>query len=87
MLPGGKALGMDGNHPDCLKLLDVIGLFWLPRFSSIVWLLRTVVLVWQAGVVVPLFKKGDRRVCSNYQWVTIFSLPGKVYSNVVEWRI
>ncbi|KAI3353417.1 hypothetical protein L3Q82_019283 [Scortum barcoo] len=24
-------------------------------------------LEWQTGVVVPLFKKGDRRVCSNYR--------------------
>ncbi|TWW74429.1 hypothetical protein D4764_14G0004320 [Takifugu flavidus] len=36
------------------------------------------------GVVVPLFKKGDRRVCSNYRGITILSLPGKVYSGVLE---
>ncbi|TWW53743.1 hypothetical protein D4764_0109230 [Takifugu flavidus] len=39
------------------------------------------------GVVVPLFKKGDRRVCSNYRGITLLSLPGKVYSGVLERRV
>ena len=44
-------------------------------------------LDWQTGVVVPLFKKGDRRVCSNYRGITLLSLPGKVYSKVLERRV
>ncbi|KAI3356686.1 hypothetical protein L3Q82_003368 [Scortum barcoo] len=44
-------------------------------------------LEWQTGVVVPLFKKGDRRVCSNYRGITLLSLPGKVYARVLERRI
>ena len=42
---------------------------------------------WQTGVVVPLFKKGDQRVCANYRDITLLSLPGKVYSKVLEWRV
>ena len=34
-----------------------------------------------------LFKKGDRRVCSNYRGITLLSLPGKVYARVLERRI
>lgn len=44
------------------------------------WLSGTVPLDLQTGVLVPLFKKGDRRVCTNYQGITLLSLPGKVYS-------
>ncbi|KAI3363919.1 hypothetical protein L3Q82_001516 [Scortum barcoo] len=33
------------------------------------------------------FKKGDRRVCSNYRGITLLSLPGKVYARVLERRI
>ncbi|KAK0156417.1 Craniofacial development protein 2 [Merluccius polli] len=43
-------------------------------------------LDWQTAVVVPLFKKGDRRV-SNYRGITLLSLPGKVYSGVLERRV
>ena len=45
---------------------------------------------WQTGVVVPLFKKGNQRVCANYAnytGITLLSLPGKVYSKVLERRV
>ncbi|TWW81820.1 R2 Retrovirus-related Pol polyprotein from type I retrotransposable element [Takifugu flavidus] len=32
-------------------------------------------------------KKGDWRVCSNYRGITLLSLPGKVYSAVLERRV
>ncbi|KAI3367581.1 hypothetical protein L3Q82_026423 [Scortum barcoo] len=61
------ATGVDEIRPEYLKSLDVVGLSWLTRLCNIAWRLGTVPLVWQTGVVVPLFKKGDRRVCSNYR--------------------
>ncbi len=78
---------MDEIRPEYLKSLDVVGLSWLTRLCSIAWQSGTVPLDWQTGVVVPLFKKGDRRVCSNYRGITLLSLPGKVYSRVLERRI
>ncbi|KAI3370615.1 hypothetical protein L3Q82_007191 [Scortum barcoo] len=79
-LLGGKAPGVDEIRPEYLKSLDVVGLSWLTRLCNIAWRLGTVPLEWQTGVVVPLFKKGDRRVCSNYRGITLLSLPGKVYT-------
>ncbi|KAK3523596.1 hypothetical protein QTP70_002710 [Hemibagrus guttatus] len=54
-------------RPEYLKSLDVVGLSWLTRLCNIAWRSGTVPLDWATGVVVPLFKKGDRRVCSNYR--------------------
>ncbi|KAL7842620.1 hypothetical protein SRHO_G00243090 [Serrasalmus rhombeus] len=39
------------------------------------------------GVVVPIFKKGDRKVFANYWGITLLSLPGKVYAKVLEMRL
>ena len=86
-LLGGKAPGVDEVHPEFLKALDVVGLSWLTRLCNIAWTSETVPLDWQTGVMVPLFKKGDRRVCSNYRGITLLSLPAKVYSGVLERRI
>ncbi|TWW75358.1 hypothetical protein D4764_13G0000200 [Takifugu flavidus] len=74
-LLGGKAPGVDEIRPEFLKALDVVGLSWLTRLCNIVWTSGAVPLDWQTGVVVPLFKKGDRRVCSNYRGITLLSLP------------
>uniref|UniRef100_A0A8C6PMX5 Reverse transcriptase domain-containing protein n=1 Tax=Nothobranchius furzeri TaxID=105023 RepID=A0A8C6PMX5_NOTFU len=80
----GKAPGMDETRLEFLKALDVVGLCWLTRLCNIAWTSVAVPLDWQTGVVVPLFKKGDNRVCSNYRGITLLSLPGKVYSGVLE---
>ncbi|KAK3520362.1 hypothetical protein QTP70_023831, partial [Hemibagrus guttatus] len=86
-LLGGKAPGVDEIRPEYLKSLDVVGLSWLTRLCNIAWQSGTVPLDWVTGVVVPLFKKGDRRVCSNYRRITLLSLPGKVYSRVLKRRV
>ncbi|KAK3565106.1 hypothetical protein QTP86_033155, partial [Hemibagrus guttatus] len=86
-LLGGKAPGVDEIRPEYLKSLDVVGLSWLTRLCNIAWRSGTVPLDWATGVLVPLFKKGDRRVCLNYRGITLLSLPGKVYSRVLERRV
>ncbi|TWW73387.1 hypothetical protein D4764_15G0007810 [Takifugu flavidus] len=86
-LLGGKAPRGDEIRPEFLKALDVVGLSWLTQLCNITWTSGAVPLDWQTGVVVPLFKKGDRRVCSNYRGITLLSLPGKVYSGVLERRV
>uniref|UniRef100_A0A8C7WW66 Reverse transcriptase domain-containing protein n=1 Tax=Oryzias sinensis TaxID=183150 RepID=A0A8C7WW66_9TELE len=86
-LLGGKAPGVDEVRPEHLKSLDAVGVSWLTRLCSVAWRSGTVPLDWQTGVVIPLFKKGDRRVCSNYRGITLLSLPGKVYARVLEKRV
>ncbi|KAK3516631.1 hypothetical protein QTP70_022033 [Hemibagrus guttatus] len=84
---GGNAPGVDEIRPEYLKSLDVVGLSWLTHLCNIAWRSGTVPLDWVTGVVIPLFKKGDRKVCSNYRGITLLSLPGKVYSRVLERRV
>uniref|UniRef100_A0A8C2ZPF1 Reverse transcriptase domain-containing protein n=1 Tax=Cyclopterus lumpus TaxID=8103 RepID=A0A8C2ZPF1_CYCLU len=86
-LLGGKAPGVDEILPEMLKALDIVGLSWLTRLFSVAWGSGTVPMDWQTGVVVPIFKKGDRRVCSNYRGITLLSLPGKAYARVLERRL
>ncbi|TWW81341.1 R2 Retrovirus-related Pol polyprotein from type I retrotransposable element [Takifugu flavidus] len=86
-LPCGGALGADESRPGYLKALDVVGLSWLTHLCTIAWTSGAVPLDWQTGVVVPIFKMGDQRVCSNYRGITLLSLPGKVYARVLEKRI
>ena len=86
-LLGGRAPEVDETRLEFLKALDVVGLSWLTRLCCIAWTSVAVPLDWQTGVVVLLFKKGDRRVCSNYRGITLLSLPGKVCSGVLERRV
>ncbi|KAK3521652.1 hypothetical protein QTP70_014704, partial [Hemibagrus guttatus] len=61
-LLSGKAPGVDEICPEYLKSLDVVGLSWLTRLCNITWRSGTMPLNWATRVVVPLFKKRDRRL-------------------------
>ncbi|KAL3999283.1 hypothetical protein ACER0C_007054 [Sarotherodon galilaeus] len=84
---GGRAPRVDEVRPEFLKALDVVGLSWLTCLYNVAWRSGAVPLDWQTGVVVPIFKKGGQRMCSNYKGITLLSLPGKVYAMVLERRV
>ena len=62
------------------------GVAWLHRIITVAWNSGSAPKEWQAGVVVPIFKKGDQKDCNNYRGLTLLSLPEKVYSKVLERR-
>ena len=64
-LCSGKSPGIDEIQPEMLNALGVEGLFWLTRLFNIAWQSGTVLKEWQTGVVVPLLKKADSRVCAD----------------------
>ncbi len=70
-----------------LKALSVVGLSWMKHLFNIAGRSGAVPEEWQTWVVVPLFRKGDQRVCANYRGITILSLPGKIYSKVLERKV
>ena len=69
-----------------LKALDMVELSSLTCLLDVVWSFRITAVEWQTSVVAPIFKKGDRRMCFNYSRITLFSLPRKVNSRVLERR-
>ena len=73
-LHSGKAPGIDEIRTEMVKALFA-------------WESGTVPKEWQTGVVVTRLKKGYQRVCANYRSSTLLSLPGKVYSKVLEMKV
>ena len=35
-------------------------------------------------MIIPIFKKGDRKQCTNYKGISLLSLPAKVYAKCLE---
>ena len=61
----GLALGVDEIRPGFLNALNVVGLSLQTRLCNVAWTLGAVPLDWKPRVVLPLFKKRDRRLGSN----------------------
>ena len=83
-IKSGKAAGEDEIRPEMLKALTGEGILWLTRVCQVAWKLGKTPRDWQTGVIIPIFKKGDRKQCTNYRGISLLSLPWKVYAKCLE---
>ena len=42
---------------------------------------------WESGIVMPLFKKGDRMDLDNYRGITLMEVVAKVFSGILRDRL
>ena len=83
-IKSGKAAGEDEIRPEMLKALTGEGILWLTRVCQVAKKFGKTPQDWQTGVIIPIFKKRDRKQCTNYRGISLLSLPGKVYAICLE---
>ena len=66
-LKSRKAAGEDEIRPEIFKALNGEGIRWLTRVCQVTWKLKKTPKDWQTGVIIPIYKKGDRKECTNYR--------------------
>ncbi len=44
-----------------------------------VWLCETVPNNWSEADLLPLFKKGDKRICSHYRGISLIDIAAKIF--------
>ncbi len=69
-LKNGKAPGEDGIPPEILKCCPEVAVPWLHQVLQEVWESETMPDDWSEAVIIPFFKKGDKRQCSNYRGIS-----------------
>ena len=73
----GKATGEDEIRPDMLNALTGEGILWLTRVCHVAWRYGKTPRDRQTGVIIPIFKKRDRKQCTNYRGISLF-VTGKL---------
>ena len=57
--------------------------YLLEQLFSVIWHKETVPKQWREGLIVNLFKKGDREDGGNYRGITLLSVVGKVFCKIL----
>ena len=86
-IKSGKAADEDEIRPEMLKALTGKGILWLTRVCQVAWKFGKTPRDWQTcliNLIIPIFKKEDRKQCTNYKGISLLSLPGKVYAKCLE---
>lgn len=86
-LKNGKAAGSDDIRAEMIKNSGEIGISWLYDIIELAWETGKVPDDWAKAVIVPIYKKGDKKDCGNYRGISLLSVPGKIYAGVLERKL
>ena len=87
-LKKGKAAGPDGISPEVLQALDNNNARLLHETFGRVWEgIDPMPNEWREAFLVPLPKKGDLQLCKNWRGILLASVPGKVFSRIINGRL
>jgi Reverse transcriptase (RNA-dependent DNA polymerase)/Endonuclease-reverse transcriptase len=86
-MKNGRAPGIDEVTIEMIKAGGSAGIEWLFRIIRAAWKENRVPEDWTRGEIVVIFKKGDRKECSNYRGITLISQCAKIYERILEKRV
>ena len=73
----GELLKYGGSGMVCL----------LEQLFSVIWREELVPRQWREGLIVNLFKNGDKEDPGNYRGITLLSVVGKVFCIIDWWSV
>jgi hypothetical protein len=48
------------------------------------WIMEEIPIEWTDGIICPLFKKVDRKLCLKCRGITLLNVTYKVFSSVIQ---
>jgi len=86
-MKSGKAPGIDNIT---VELMKNGGPELLQRIFDLllqIWDQERMPEEWEIGIICPVFKKGDRRECSNYRGITLLNVIYKIFTFLIYSRL
>ena len=86
-LKNSKTGGSDGIVGELLKYGGSGMVDLLEQLFSVIWQDEIVPRQWREGLIVNIFKKGDKEYPANYRGITLLSVVGKVFCKILNNRL
>ena len=78
---------MCGISGELLKVGGEVVIEWLYKIYNMVWRTGVTPEDWQRAIIVPIHKKISRRKYGNHRWISLLSIPGKVFAKILNDRV
>jgi len=86
-MKNGKALGIDNITVELIKNGGPELLHRIFELLLQMWGQERMLDEWEIGIICPIFKKGDRRECSNYRGITLLNVIYKSFACLMYNRL
>ena len=86
-IKNNKTGGSDGLVGELLKYGGMGMVYLLEKLFLVMWHEETVPRQWREGLIINLFKKGDREDPGNYRGITLLSVVGKLFCKILNNRL
>uniref|UniRef100_A0A914X3Y7 Reverse transcriptase domain-containing protein n=1 Tax=Plectus sambesii TaxID=2011161 RepID=A0A914X3Y7_9BILA len=86
-LKNGKAPGPDEVVAESLKAGGQILAERLHQLILTIWNTGVIPSAWKKALIIPIHKKGDKQDCSNYRGISLLSITGEVFMQILQNRL
>jgi len=83
----GKTQGQDNINSELYKYAPKEFKLRLLQFLNNIYRKNRIPNEWRNAVIIPIFKKGDRRESKNYSGISILNACYKIYSKILNMKL
>jgi hypothetical protein len=81
-MKNNKSPGYDELTTNVIKAAGPIGVQWLYQVLRRIWTENNIPEDWCKGIIVLMYKKGDRKQCGNYRGIMLLCQTSKIYERI-----
>ena len=86
-LKNNKSAGSDGIPAELFKAAGDTFIDCFHQLITQIWIEEKMPEDWNESVICPIFKKGDKHLCSNYRGISLLNIAYKILSSIMTEKL